>query len=62
MTIQKKLESMKGRLGIVKALFHFLWQERLWWMIPLVGVLFLVGILLFVAQQSALTPFLYPLF
>ncbi|MBI3333295.1 MAG: hypothetical protein HYZ93_04315 [Candidatus Omnitrophica bacterium] len=52
----------KGRLTVLKGLFRFLWRERLWWMIPLVGVLLLTGALLFVAQQSAVAPFIYTLF
>ncbi len=52
---------LKGRLNILRTLFRFLWEERLWWMIPLVAVLLLVGGLLIVAQHSALAPFIYTL-
>lgn len=51
-----------SRLDISKSLFRFLWQERMWWMVPLVGVLLVMGALLLVAQQSALAPFIYTLF
>ncbi len=55
-------EGLKGRLGIVESLFRFLREERLWWMIPMVTVLLLLGILLILAQQSAIAPFVYTLF
>lgn len=51
-----------GRFAIARMLFRFLWEQRLWWMIPLVTVLLLVGVLLIVAQQSAVAPFIYTLF
>lgn len=43
-------------------LFDFLWVRRLWWLIPMVGVLLLIGILMIIAQSSAIAPFIYPLF
>lgn len=51
-----------NRLAVVKSLLHFLWRERLWWMIPMVLTLLLLGGLLFMAQQSAVAPFIYTLF
>lgn len=50
------------RIGILKQLFHFLWKERMWWMIPLVAVLLVFGLLIAAAQQSVLAPFVYTLF
>jgi hypothetical protein len=56
------LKNITGRATIVSELFLFLWKERLWWMIPSILVLLLVGTLIFIAQGSAVTPFLYALF
>jgi len=55
-------ERFTGRLLVVGGFFRFLWQQRLWWMIPLVLVLFFLGALLLVGQQTALAPFIYTLF
>ena len=55
-------KTVTGRATIVGELFSYLWKERLWWMIPSVLVLLLVGVLIVVAQSSAVTPFLYTLF
>lgn len=50
------------RLGIAGELLSFLWQRKLWWLIPMVLVLLLFGGLLVTAQSSALGPFIYTLF
>lgn len=55
-------EGLRGRLGVAQSLFHFLWQQKLWWMIPMVAVLLLLGLLLFVGLQTPIGPFIYTLF
>lgn len=50
------------RLGIIGELLAFMWQRKLWWMIPMVVVLVLVLALLVFAQGSAVAPFIYTLF
>jgi hypothetical protein len=53
---------LTGRVAVVRTLFGFLWQQRLWWMIPMVAVLLLFGALLILAQQTVIAPFVYTLF
>ncbi|MBI3311917.1 MAG: hypothetical protein HYZ88_00095 [Candidatus Omnitrophica bacterium] len=53
---------LTGRFAVARALLRFLWKERLWWMIPMVVVLLLFGVLLILAQQSVVAPFIYTLF
>ena len=48
--------------GIVKELLQYLWKERLWWMIPMMVVLILLGILMYMAKSSPVAPFIYTLF
>ena len=56
-------KKMKARLGILGEFFTFLWQRKLWWLIPLMLVLFLFSALLIVAASSGgLAPFIYTLF
>ena len=57
-----RLASTSRRIGIVGEFFAFLWQRKLWWMIPVIGVVFIFGLLLILAQSSALAPFIYTLF
>jgi hypothetical protein len=53
---------MASRLGIMGELLAFLWERKLWWLIPMVTVLLLFGVLLIFAQSSAIAPFIYTLF
>lgn len=48
--------------GIIKELLSYLWKERLWWMIPMITVLILLGVLMIFAQSSPAAPFIYTLF
>ena len=58
----KILNQLKSKFSIISELLAFLWVRRLWWMIPMVGVLLTFGLLILFSQSSALAPFLYPLF
>lgn len=48
--------------GIVGDFLGFLWQRKLWWLIPMVTVLLLFGLLLVFASASGVGPFIYTLF
>ncbi|HEY8280549.1 MAG TPA: DUF5989 family protein [Bdellovibrionota bacterium] len=41
---------------------RFLWARKLWWMVPMISVLLLFGALVYLAQGSAVAPFIYVLF
>ncbi len=56
------LEGVKERFGIAGELMSFLWERKLWWLIPMVAVLLIFGGLMVTAQSSALGPFIYTLF
>jgi hypothetical protein len=56
------VKSLLSKLAIVGELFGFLWAAKLWWMIPMVFVLMLLGGLIILAQSSAIAPFIYTLF
>lgn len=56
------IRSMKSNFGVVGELLDFLWQRKLWWLIPMVTVLLLFGLLLIFASASGVGPFIYTLF
>lgn len=56
------VRSMITRLGIAGEVLSFLWQRKLWWLIPMVTVLLLLGLLLIFASASGIGPFIYTLF
>ncbi len=55
------LRQFATRSAIVAEVFTFLWQRKLWWLIPLAVLLCLIGILFAIAQVSSVAPWMYPL-
>jgi len=51
-----------AKLRILREYLHFLKTHKKWWLFPVVIVLFLLGMLIILAQGSALAPFIYTLF
>ena len=58
----KFTEGLRTRFGIAGELLAFLWERKLWWLLPMVIVLLAFGGLMVTAQSSALGPFIYTLF
>jgi hypothetical protein len=54
--------SLFVRLGILGELLQFLWQRKLWWLIPMIVLVMLFVVLLVFAQGTAIAPFIYTLF
>ena len=55
-------DRVSDRIGILAEFVEFLWERKLWWMIPMMAVLVLFGALLVLTQSSAIAPFIYTLF
>ncbi len=60
--MNKAIKRVTGKFSIVGELFAFLWEQKLWWLIPMVSVFVVFGMLLAFTQGSALAPFIYTLF
>jgi hypothetical protein len=60
--MRKFINSLTSRTGTLGELFAYLWQNRLWWIIPAVLVLVLFGVLVVFAQVSPVSPFIYVFF
>ena len=60
--MKKFFRSMGSNFGVVGELMSFLWQRKLWWLIPMVVVLLVFGLLLVFASSSGIGPFIYTLF
>lgn len=58
----KFLKSFFSRGGEAGELLKFLWEAKLWFLIPFVAVLLLFGLLLVFAQGTGVAPFIYTLF
>jgi hypothetical protein len=51
-----------SRFGVIGELFAFFWSNKRWWLVPMLAALFLIGVLIVLAQSSAIAPFIYTLF
>jgi hypothetical protein len=60
--MKKTIKQAGSTLGILKDLLVFLAKSKKWWLTPVVLVLLLVGVLIFLAESSAVAPFIYTLF
>ncbi len=60
--MKKVFRSMKSNFGVVGELLAFLWEQKLWWLMPMVTVLVLFGLLMIFASASGIGPFIYTLF
>jgi hypothetical protein len=58
----KAAKNVATGLGTAGELLQFLWERKLWWMIPFVVTLLLVGVLLLVGSTTGVAPFIYTLF
>jgi hypothetical protein len=58
----KAIDSAGRKVGIMQELMVFLWERKLWWMMPMVLTLLLFGLLILFAESSAVAPFIYTLF
>jgi hypothetical protein len=56
------LRDLGQRIGIAGELLAFLWHRRLWWLVPLVSVMLLLGLLLAFASATGVGPAIYTLF
>ena len=53
---------MIKRLSIIGELFQFLWDQKLYWMIPMIVIIVLVIAISLLGQTTAVGPFIYTLF
>jgi len=58
----RALRAAGRRVGVTHELLGFLWERKLWWLIPMVSLLLVLGLILVFAQSSAIAPFIYTLF
>jgi hypothetical protein len=48
--------------GLAAELWMYLRVRKKWWLLPIIFVLLLIGVMLVIAQGSALAPFIYTIF
>jgi hypothetical protein len=58
----KFVQTTARRVGIAGELVSFFARNKRWWLLPVIFVVLLTGVIIVVAQSSALAPFIYTLF
>jgi len=56
------VRNMVTNLGVAGELLTFLWHRKLFWLIPMVIVLLVLGLALAFASATGVSPFIYALF
>lgn len=51
-----------AKIGILKEFWDFIKFHKKFWLIPVLIILLLIGLLIFLSEGSAITPFIYTLF
>lgn len=49
-------------MSLIKELWAFLKVRKKFWLLPIIAIMLLLGLLIVVAQGSAVAPFIYTLF
>jgi hypothetical protein len=53
---------MRATLSLLAESWAFLSERKKWWLAPILLILILLGTVLFLAQGSAVAPFIYTVF
>jgi hypothetical protein len=53
---------MKNSLSLLSEIWALLSERKKWWLAPIIIMMLLLGMLLFLTQSSALSPFIYTIF
>lgn len=53
---------VRGVLGTVRELFQFLWERKLWWLMPMMALLLVFAVLLVLGSVAGVGPFIYTIF
>lgn len=49
-------------VSIVRELWDFMRIRKKWWLFPVIAIMLMFGLLMVLAQGSALAPFIYTIF
>lgn len=55
------LKNLTRKSSVMRQLFVFLWQNKMWWMIPILLVMILLSAMIWLTQTAAI-PYIYTLF
>ena len=56
------LNVAQRRFGIAGELLSFFWNNKRWWLLPVVSIILVLAVVLVLASNPAIAPFIYTLF
>jgi hypothetical protein len=56
------LDGVKTKASTSGELLQFFMKNKVWWLMPMVAVLLVFGVLIVLAESSAIAPLIYSLF
>lgn len=56
------VEDALSKASLARELLQFFWQNKWWWLAPMITLLLAFGVLIVFAESSAIAPFIYTLF
>ncbi len=56
------LDGVKVKAGTSRELLQFFMKNKTWWLMPMVFMLLVFGVLIVLAESSAVAPLIYPFF
>jgi Family of unknown function (DUF5989) len=56
------MDNIVGKFNIASELLGFFWQNKWWWLTPILVILCVFGFMAVFAQSSAIAPIIYTLF
>jgi hypothetical protein len=56
------VEDALSKASLAKELLQFFWHNKWWWLAPMITLLLAFGVLIILAESSAIAPFIYTLF
>jgi hypothetical protein len=60
--IMAVLDGVKTKASTSGELLRFFMKNKIWWLMPMIVILLVFGVLIVVAESSALGPLIYSLF
>lgn len=56
------MNKLKGVISLTKEFLSFMWERKLWWLLPIIITLLLLSALIFLTEGTAVAPFIYTIF
>ena len=56
------LDGVKTKASTSGELLQFFMKNKTWWLMPMILILLVFGVLIVLAESSAIAPLIYPLF